>query len=132
MDVLCNVCELVVAVCTLVYLFNLQQATNNTREGRIEHVRREMALGFLTLAFTVATLVVMAIGIEKLVQSGRAAWARVSGNRGATLPDGGVSNVHSEVNTSVGAVPAVEEDSEHDVQSLAESGLLAGSQIARI
>ena len=78
MDMLCISCELVVAVCTLVYQFNLQQAMDSGRRIElIEHRSREMALGFLSFAFTVVTLVVMAIGIEKVARSGRAVWTRV-------------------------------------------------------
>ena len=73
-DLLCISCELVVAVCTLLYLFNLQQARDGGQEIPIDHISRETALGFLSLSFTVATLVVMAIGIEKVVRSGRTAW----------------------------------------------------------
>ena len=56
MDMLCIVCELVVAVCTLVYLFNLQQTVDGENGGSLEHRSREMTLGFMSLGFTVATL----------------------------------------------------------------------------
>ena len=75
---LCILCELVIAACTLVFLFSLQQATYDGREGAVEHTRREMALGFLSLAFTAAVLLVMVIGTEKLTRVTRTVWTRVN------------------------------------------------------
>ena len=68
---LCIACELVVAVCTLVHLFNLQQAVDSAGALVVEHRSREIAFGFLSLGFTVAVLAVMTIGVDKLVRSGR-------------------------------------------------------------
>ena len=77
-EMLCILCELVIAACTLVFLFNLQQAMQSGREGAVEHTRRDMALGFLSLAFTAAVLLVMVIGTEKLTRVTRTAWTRVN------------------------------------------------------
>ena len=59
-------CELVVTVCTLVYLFNLQQTIDSGQEKHMGHGSREMALVFLSLGFTVATLVVWQLALTRL------------------------------------------------------------------
>ena len=107
---LCIVCELVIAVCTLAHLFNLQHSVVRGQEWSPEHICREKALGFLSLSFTLVTLVVLAIGTEKLVRSGWTVWARVSGNPGAILPHGGVTKTHGDVSTSVVGLPLDAED----------------------
>ena len=68
MVIVCILRELVIAVCTLVFLFNLQQAVDSGREGLVQHKRREMALGFLSLAFTVVVLAVTVVGTDKLAR----------------------------------------------------------------
>ena len=115
---LCIVCELVVAVCTLVELINLRQAIDNGRDMHIEHVRREMALGFLSLFCTVATLVMMASGTENLLRGGQTVWARMSGTLGGTLLHGGGPKIHSEVSTTVGGVPVSGEGTQHELQAV--------------
>ena len=64
MVIVCILCELVITSCTLVFLFNLHQAVDSGREGFVQHKRRQMALGFLSLAFTLAALTLMAVGID--------------------------------------------------------------------
>ena len=126
----CVACELVIAVCTLVHLFNLQQTLHSGQDRRTDGVSTEMALGFLSLGFTVATLVVMVLGTDKIARSGRTVWARVSGNLGATVPhDGGATKLHSDVNTSVGGMPVDVDDTEHEGQAMGESVSVVTAQL---
>ena len=76
MQILGNRYELFVAGCTLVFLFNLQQAGPSGRGGVAQHRRREISLGFLSLAFTVAVLV-MVVGTDKLTRGAQTACRRV-------------------------------------------------------
>lgn len=87
MEMLCISCQLVIAVCTLLYLFSLQQSIEQGREGEEQehHRRREIALGFLSLGFTVAVLAVMVIGTARLVRGARATWLRLSGRHDSIL-----------------------------------------------
>ena len=78
MVIVCILCELVITSCTLVFLFNLHQAVDSGREGFVQHRRREMALGFLSLAFTVAVLAVTVVGTDNLARGARTVWTRVS------------------------------------------------------
>ena len=80
MELVCILCEMVIAVCTLVFLFSLQQSLDSGQEGFVQHRRSEMALGFLSLAFTVTVLAVAAIGTDRLTQGARTVWTHVSGN----------------------------------------------------
>ena len=68
MEIVCILCELVITVCTLLFLFSMQQSVDSSREGFIQHRRREMALGFLSLAFTEGMLVVTMVGVDRLTQ----------------------------------------------------------------
>ena len=117
LDMLCIVCELVVAVCTLVYLFNLQQTVDGENGGSLEHRSREMTLGFMSLGFTLATLVVMAIGADKLAQSGRTVWARLRENLGTAVSRGGATAVHADVNNTLGGVHRDAEELGHEGQA---------------
>ena len=127
MDMVCIVCELVVTVCTLVYLFNLQQTIDSGQEKHMGHGSREMALVFLSLGFTVATLVVMAIGTDKIAQSGRSIWVRVSVHLGATVPLCGATNVHPEVHMR--DVPVNTGSAEGEGQVMADNIGMARSHI---
>ena len=90
MVIVCILRELVIAVCTLVFLFNLQQAVDSGREeGFVQHKRRETALVFLSLAFTVAVLVVTVVGTEKLAQGARTALTHFHTASGGTRLGGG-------------------------------------------
>ena len=127
MDMLCIVCELVVAVCTLVHLFNLQHSVVGGQEWALENGGREKALGFLSLGLTLATLVVMAIGTEKLVQSGRTVVARVTGKLRASLIHSGVTKVHGHASMSLGDLSG-DVDGAGDVgQAMADNKGLSGS-----
>ena len=68
----------VIAVCTLVYLFSLRHAVVSGVDGAVQHKRRDMVFGFLSLAFTLVVLVVTVIGADKLARGAHAAWERVS------------------------------------------------------
>ena len=87
MEMLQISCQLVIAVCMLVYLFSLQQSIGQGREGEKheQHRRRETALGFLSLGFTVAVLAVMVIGTAKLLRGARATWLRLTGRHDSIL-----------------------------------------------
>ena len=126
----CVACELVIAVCTLVHLFNLQQTLHSGQDRRTDGVSTEMALGFLPLGFTVATLAVMAIGTEKIVRSGRAVLARVTENLETTLSHGGATKIHSQVNTSMSGVPDDTQYAEHEGQTIDANVEVAELQIA--
>ena len=78
MDMMLIACELVIAVCTLVYLFSLRHAVVSGVDGAVQHKRRDMVFGFLSLAFTLVVLVVTVIGADKLARGAHAAWERVS------------------------------------------------------
>lgn len=80
MEVMCILCELVIAVCTLLSLFNLKQAVDRGREGVTQRRRRYMALASC-LAFTVGVLAVTAVGTDKLARGAGTVWARVSATR---------------------------------------------------
>ena len=129
MDMMCIVCELGVVVCTLVHLFNLRATIHSGREGLTEHRSREIALGFLSLGFTSAVLVVMAIGTERILRTGRTVWARVSGHLGATLPHDRSTRVHSEVNASVADVLVDIQDTEHEGRAMADDVGPSASQV---
>lgn len=102
MDMVVIACELVVAVCTLVYLFSLQRSVATGMDGASQHRRMDMAMGFLSLAFTLAVLIVTAIGADKLAQGAHAVWERVSA---ASLSVFGAMRRRSQMNTSVGVFP---------------------------
>ena len=66
MEILCIACELVISVCTLVYLFSLQTTADNSWEGSVQHRQRDVALGFMSL---VISLVVLAVLVELELKS---------------------------------------------------------------
>lgn len=74
-NILCIACEVVVTVCALVYLFHLRHSVDTAR-ARAMH-DRELALAFLSLGVTLATLAVTAVGTGKAALATRAAWARI-------------------------------------------------------
>ena len=71
MEILCIVCELVISVCTLVYLFSLQKTADSTREGLVQQRPRDLALGFTSLVISLVVLAVMVIGIDKLTRGAK-------------------------------------------------------------
>lgn len=109
MEILCIVCELVISVCTLVYLFSLQKTADSTREGLVQQRPRDLALGFTSLVISLVVLAVMVIGIDKLTRgakqvavitrrisrirySGGGGWLAVSSNHAERAPRASVCN----------------------------------------
>lgn len=73
---------------------------------------------FLSLTFTLAVLVVTAIGADKLLRSGQTAWTRVSAKLENTLLLGGARMLRSEGNTAVRGVSEDSEDTEQEGQAI--------------
>ena len=121
MVIVCILCELVITSCTLVFLFNLHQALDSGRDGFVQHKRRQMALGFLSLAFTLAALTLMAVGIDKLRRGARTVWTRVS-----TEFIGGRRSSRGAV------VPAVIEEADSAEEALANEQEAGGDQTASV
>ena len=113
MEMAVIVCELVVAVCTLVYLFSLQHSVDNGAGRLSQYKSRDIALGFLSLAFTLGVLVVTAIGPEMLARSALAAWSHATAASVSVIRPMGQ---RSDFSTSVGVVPVSydEADNNHD------------------
>ena len=126
MEVACIVCELVVVSCTLVHLWGLHCRPEGVEVGALEHRRRDMVLGFLSLAFTLAVLAMTAIGTDKLVRSGRTIWTYIRGNRSTILPHGGATKIYTEFNMAVGGLPVDVEGAEHEGQAMADNAGVAG------
>ena len=105
MEIVVIVCELVIAVCTLVYLFGLQHSVDSGVDAVSQHSRREMALGFLSLAFTLGVLVVTAIGTDKVTRGVHALVSRVRATSAHSLSVFGPMTRRGECSTSVGIVP---------------------------
>ena len=120
MEMVVIVCELVVAVCTLVYLFSLQHSVDSGVDGVSQDRRRDVAYGFVSLALTLAVLVVMAIGVDKLVQCGQAVWTRFSTNLDSALPHRGTSKVPSVFENSVVGASTDAEDTEDEVKAISD------------
>ena len=105
MEMVVIVCELVIAVCTLVHCFNLQHSKGSSVDGASQHKSREAAQGFLSLTFTLAVLVVMAIGPEKIVRGARETWTRVSATSLGSRSVFGIMRRRSDFNRTMGVVP---------------------------
>ena len=101
MDMMLIACELVIAVCTLVYLFSLQHSVDSESQTR----RKDMVFGFLSLACTLGVLAVTAIGADKLARGARAAWTRVSETSAGSVSVFGRVRRRSHFGTSVGVMP---------------------------
>lgn len=109
MDILCIVCELVISVCTLVYLFSLQKTADNSREGFVQHRQREVALGFMSLVISLVVLAILVIGIEKLTRgahhiaviSKRISRMRYSGGGGTSVAGPNLADATNAARASV-------------------------------
>ena len=105
MDMMLIACELVIAVCTLVYLFSLQHSVDSGVDGASQHKRRDMAFGFLSLACTSGVLFGTVIGADKLARVAHTVWTRVGAISVHSVPVLRPRRRRSEFSTSVGVVP---------------------------
>lgn len=102
MEMLCVFCELVIAVCTLVYLFNLQQTADSSRD---------LALSFLSLTFTVAVFAMAVIGPDRVSRGAHTVLSRISGTPRSPLA-GEALRRPDEVSTSVSVLPIFHDETE--------------------
>ena len=130
MDLVVIFCELVIAVCTLVYLFSLRHSLGNSmdetshgEDDSLQHRPRDIAFGFLSLACTLAVLLATVIGPDKLARGAQAAWTRVSETSVRSLSVFRHMRRCSDFSTSVGVVPVLGDVAVHDQE--ARDGVVA-------
>ena len=108
-----------IAVCTLVFLFSLQQAGHIGEEG-VQNRRKDMALGFMSLAFTVAVLAVTVVGTDQLTRVAHTVWSHVSGTVvNSTLVGGARKRTHGGDPSFGVVVPVHHEKAAYDEKAVA-------------
>lgn len=121
LELVCLVCEIGAVVCTLVYLFNLKHSSSASSSSMgADETEKQISSTFVSVAITIVTATVKAVGVSKVVGAVRSAAVSIRPSMTSIVAPALIVAAHSST-----VRPSFQHEEAKDQNRDAEDGVVA-------